>query len=108
MDSSRLFRRVLASHLVHLVALGAAPSLALIACGGDVVATGSTSSGSSSSGGGGDGQGGAGGPGGSVEPTPTKACIPLDETDPNGCPSAADAAPKLPLNMCGLSPNVQS
>ncbi len=99
MDSSRLFRRALASHLVHLVALGAVPSLGIIACGGDVATSGTTSS--STSGGGGDGQGGAGGQGGSVPQMPVKACIPLDETDPNGCPSLLDAPPKLPPNICG-------
>ncbi len=61
MDSSRLFRRALASRFVHLVAIGAAPSLGLIACGGDVVTTSSaTSTGTSASSSGG-GQGGAGG-----------------------------------------------
>ncbi len=108
MDSSRLFRRVLASHLVQLVALGATPALSLIACGGDVVATSTTTSSGSSSGGGGAGQGGAGGAGGSSEPQLVKACMPLDETDPNGCPAAADAGPKLAGNNCGMPADVKS
>jgi hypothetical protein len=110
MDSSRLFRRALASRFVHLVAIGAAPSLGFIACGGDVVTTSGPSGTSSASSAGGQGQGGAGGQGqGGAAPTmPVKACIPLDETDPNGCPTAADAPPKLPGNICGMSPGVES
>ncbi|WP_437522286.1 ferritin-like domain-containing protein [Sorangium sp. So ce726] len=111
MDTSLIFRRTLAARLVHFLTLAAAPSLAHVACGGDVsIPSQQPSSGGAQDDtpgeGGAGGQGGAEEPGGDPPPVPERVCIPASAD--GSCPSSEAATPQLPSNICGMPPQMVS